>query len=468
MATESGGTDLPTPEDNNMDVGSEHALDTRKRELERTSTSTSTGSVWIEERPRKIHATSTNPETRIKSVILNEIMPAYEKEHELSLTVPEKQMMIDFAYETHTKLKKRENSDVSLAIKLDNVFKALSQRIDALETAQKAEIQKGNVQLTAIDVQCKKLVEQTVPSEAEETYSKICARISPTSANDGFQPPAKKVYGATQQINVPVETKNRFAVLEIEDNHKVKTDDEFNGFKKHLSRSLQGKKIRISKVVKTKAGNVSLEFRDDSAKQQAEQILLKDPPMYTKLRPSKTPVPMTHIAIRGVPVELDEAELRNQLRNNNDGFTILKKPEAALKTGGEFVKPRQRTRTWKLSIPRCDDARKIVKQSYLYIDLESLSVELWAPGPRRCTTCFSTEHLANKPTKCNNMICNICADHHPAKDCQKTKSEDQFKCYVCAMLRSNHNHRATVKDCPVLRKEKLDEVKKAAEFLHHV
>ena len=404
---------------------------------------------------KKITVRTADNETKIRTIILNEVMTQHDKEQKLS--IHEKQTLIEFAYKAHIHLLQRENSDVSLSVKIDNGFKALSRRIDALERSQKAEMEKGHEHLTVIDTRCKNLEVQTIPSEAQQTYAKICARVNPPTSTDKVKP-------IVQTVNV--ETKNRFAVLEIEDDWKVKDDADLNGFKKILAKSFHGKKVKIEKVIKTKSGNVSLEFPDDAEKVKAEEILKREAPHHSTLRETKKNEPMTHIALRGVPVYVDETMLRNQLRSNNDEYTIFKKPETALRAGGEILKPNQKTRTWKLSIPRSNDARKMVRQGWLLMDLEAITVELWSPGPRRCTACFSTSHLVNKPNRCKDIICNICADRHPTKECKKSKSEESFKCFVCAMQRLNNNHRATVKDCPVLKKEMLEEAKKAADFLH--
>ena len=371
-----------------------------------------------------------------------------------------KNLLIKFGVAAHKYIEPRFQgtmrslTDVSSLRKMVHEgFQAMTTRLDKLENAQKTELQKGNVQLSAIDEHCKKLVKQTVPSEAEKTYLQITKKVLPRKEKDSTEP----------RVEQAIETKNRFLVLETEEDWKVKTDDHLKKAKNEIRNVFKGQNVRTQRILKTTAGNISIEFDDQMNQEKAENVLRANTPIHMQLRRKREQ--LTHLAMRGVPSELNEDELRAELQDKNaDDFPIFNEPtKYTIRTGTE--RTNRRTRTWKLSVPR-EEAVRMVRQKRLFLEIESVFVELWAPGHKRCTSCFSTNHKANFPTRCQNMRCNICAGSHKNSDCTKIDRKEHHKCYVCVMNRMASNHCATTKECPILGKEALLEAKKATADLY--
>ena len=102
----------------------------------------------------------------------------------------------------------------------------------------------------------------------------------------------------------------------------------------------------------------------------------------------------------------------------------------------------------------------------MQLDLETVKVEMWSPGHQRCINCFSAEHKVNRPVQCDKVTCNTCAGSHKVNQCDKFDRPDLFKCIVCIVARKDSRHKATVKDCPILKEEALREMEKAARTLH--
>ena len=394
---------------------------------------------------------------RTRLIIKHEVLSKFEAARELDEAT--KEIMVDFALQSYQHLNERENDEASLSVKMEKGFRSLDRdvkmlvdRISSLEKAQNEVNKTGTDKITKIDERCRLLQEATIPSEAEKTFAEITKKVLPKKQSETTKP----------RVEQAVETKNRFIVLETEDNWKVQSEDDLKLAKKEIAKVFKGEKIRTQRIVKTGAGNISIEFDDKQNQDKAVQMLQRKTPIHMQLRNARDQ--LTHLAMRGVPTELTEKDIQAQLQENNEDFPIFNDPRNyTLKTGDRTLN--RSTRTWKLSVPR-EDAVRMVRQKRLFLDIESVLIVLWAPGHKRCTTCFSTEHKANYPRKCQKLVCNMCAGFHMARDCTKINKVEDHKCYVCAFNKLNANHCATTRDCPILGKEAISEAKKATAALY--
>ena len=390
-------------------------------------------------------------ESRLKAIIRKEVLPGYEN---IACDAKVRNILVQFAYDSYKVLQRNENEQDSISAKIDRVFQALLTRIEVLENAQTREMKKGTEQIAKISEKCEIVQKAVVPSEAAATYAEMALKIKPKNAdNDAL---------SVSKPKSEIPTSNRFSVLEIETAHKTQNDDDIRRIKKHVARSFRESGIKVEKFFKNTKGNVSIEYKEKEDQRKAEDILKRHAPMHTKLKIPKEQT--TDLALRGVPIEILEDDLKVQLQYNNLDIPFFEKKDCyTVKTAKDLPKPGTSARTWKVTVPR-DIAASIARKKRLHIDLQSVRVELWSPGPKRCFNCFSVQHVK---AKCNNnVICSICADHHNTKDCRKRDKEDEFQCYVCAMLRKPSGHRATVKDCPVLHQEALNEIEKATNALY--
>ena len=150
-----------------------------------------------------------------------------------------------------------------------------------------------------------------------------------------------------------------------------------------------------------------------------------------------------------------------------NGFSVCADKDACkLKKFGDDNQ-RRKTATWKMSVPK-ETAKELLKEdSRIFLGMKSIKVDLWSPGHKRCVRCFSNNHKANNLEACKKTICNLCAGDHEAKECRKKDRPDQHKCYVCEVnQKSDYKHQATVRDCPILRKEAEEEATKATAHIY--
>ena len=407
--------------------------------------------------PEPIRPTPIDFEQRIKRIIKHEVLNKFEAAREVDDAT--KEMMVEFAFEAFQHINERENDETSISVKMEKGFKSLNtdmkmlvDRIASLEKVQAEGNKKGSDEISKVDERCRQLQEATIPSEAAKTFAQITKKVLPKKQNDTVDP----------RVESAIVTKNRFLVLETEENWKVQSDQDLKAAKKEIAKVFKGEKIRTQRIVKTGAGNISIEFDDKLNQDKAVQMFQTKSPIHMQLRFAREQ--LTHLAMRGVPTDLTEKDLQAQLQENNEDFPIFDDPRKyTLKTGDRTMN--RSTRTWKLSVPR-EVAVRMVRQKRLFLDIESVLVDLWAPGHKRCTSCFSTEHKANYPRKCQKMICNICAGYHMARECSKINKVEDHKCYMCAFNKLDANHCATTRDCPLLGKEAITEAKKATAALY--
>ena len=406
---------------------------------------------------QKTHLTKTvNEETRIKAMIMNEVMHGYNKDNQLST---EQQMeMVDFAYKTHVHLMNRENTDVCLALKIESGFKQtekslkdMMKRIEVLERSQKEEGRKGSAKLGQIAEKCEEVRKATVPSAAEKMWSTVAKKFCPKKNQEDLE----------KERNESVPTSNRYSVLEVEGG-TVKDDSEVDVIRQEMYNRFKEEKIKVERIGKTKAGNVYVNYKNRTEQEKGDRILTAYPIDHTKVRPQVDR--SAHLALRGVPRYLKEDEIRDQMSEFN-GFDVFLDTEACILK--EFGDNSRYNKTWKATVPK-DVARELLHEDCkIFLGMKAVTTELWYPGHRRCVNCFSPNHKANGPKKCLLMICNICSGEHHAKDCRKKERVNQHKCYVCAVNQKEEvNHIATVRDCPILKKEAEEEARKATSYIY--
>ena len=262
-----------------------------------------------------IRTKTSSEETRTKSIILNEVMATYDKENNIG--VLERKQMIDFAYHTFNYLKSKGNDEVSLSVKIDNGFRNLAKRIDALEQAQKAELEKGNDQIKKIEESCNQVKEATVPSKSEMTYARLVAKSIQKSSTPVSSPEKPAVSTPEKPA---IKTSNRFTVLEVEEGITLQEKD-LATVQRELSVRFKRDKVKIEKMGKTKNGNIFLHYKDVAEQNKAEKILQAQPIAHTKIR--QQPVRAAQLALRGVPYHLTEDDLRQQLSDYNEEFNTF-------------------------------------------------------------------------------------------------------------------------------------------------
>ena len=150
---------------------------------------------------------------RTRLIIKHEILSKFEAARELDEAT--KEIMVDFALQSYQHLNERENDEASLSVKMEKGFRSLDRdvkmlvdRISSLEKAQNEVNKTGTDKITKIDERCRLLQEATIPSEAEKTFAEITKKVLPKKQSETTKP----------RVEQAVETKNRFIVLETEDN----------------------------------------------------------------------------------------------------------------------------------------------------------------------------------------------------------------------------------------------------------
>ena len=190
-------------------------------------------------------------------------------------------------------------------------------------------------------------------------------------------------------------------------------------------------------------------------------MLRSDPIPRANIRSSTTKI--VNLAVRGVPVELEEEEVKEQIKVNNEG--ALEGVQWSLLAGSQQTRRAQKTRSYKLTVPK-QVAALLLNDGRLFLDMMTVSVEIWSPGHQRCLNCFAADHKAKYPKECSDIVCNTCAGSHRVSQCDKIDRPDLHKCVVCTKARKAHHHRASVRECPILKEEALKEMKKAAKSIH--
>ena len=239
----------------------------------------------------------------------------------------------------------------------------------------------------------------------------------------------------------------KYTVLELEN----KVDDEsFITVRSKLTKQLLKKQARVEKIVKTSTGNVALQYDTVEQQQNVERILQDEPIAPLKIRSSKNrPV---SIALRGITREMTKDEVKKSLALENREHTFFRNaPSWDL----QLIEPSDRRSRYQLGkiTTSLQSARLLMNKPKIYLDSMAVNAELWKPGHRRCNKCLKPGHVA---ARCTEVKCHVCGGNHTAVQCSR-KDSGEAKCIVCLREKKSSNHRATIKECPILMTEQLEE-----------
>ena len=283
-------------------------------------------------------------------------------------------------------------------------------------------------------------------SPAKKTYASMVTKLSTLKPEETIQPQKTELKDETQA--------KKYTVIEMPE--KVDNDG-FQLVKAKLSKTLKGQQVRVDRIVKTSSGNVSLEFPTCDAQRKVETILSRQPMPGVKLRSSS--VKQASVALRGIPHGLSVEEVKNQLIEENPdhpfGFVgtnwNLRLVQSTERKG--------RYQLGKITAPIAQIKQMLDSKVKIYLELTALKAELWKPGHSRCNKCFRSGHVSNACS--HGVSCAVCGDNHSVSMCDKIDRPDMMSCIVCVRNRAqNHKHKASLKDCPILHEEAMQEYKK--------
>ena len=408
------------------------------------------------ETAKKPRSVKVGPERRIQLMIEHEVFRDFQFPEKP--TPSTKKLLLDFAYAAVAHITVcQEQANNMLADQVAKGFDALNKRIEVLERRGEKQFE-GVTQveqsIKKIESSCAAVTKEAVnalPNTSSMQYAKAAARI----LGDG-----KDVTTIARESKV----KQGPGYIVLEQESKIRDPDDVKRVKKKLANKFRGKQIQVDNLVVTKNGNVSLEFPNRDEQKKAEQLLANN--SIRGMTPRSSMEKNTHLALRSVPVEMTIEEIKDELVANNHHEVFKTNKWQVFETSTQTL-PNQRFKTVKLIVPeQC--ATAILREERLLFDWKSVKVEMWSPGHKRCTNCFSNKHRANNNTnqQCMEIVCNTCGGDHRATQCRIT-NKAKFFCIVCNKARqSNFNHRAVIKECPILKDEALNEARKAAEAIH--
>ena len=351
-------------------------------------------------------------------------------------------LMLRFGVDVYKHISEKEavNSVQLLATQMKEGFALVQQKIDYLH---------GQVR----GIEEAKHEEKS--KEAEKTsYANMAKKLGTMKPKDEIEPKSTELEDPT--------IAKKFTVIELQE--KV-DDDGFQVVRSRLAKKLQGKQVRVDKILKTSKGNVSLEFPTIDDQKKVEQILRDSKAPGTNIRSST--VKQVAIALRGIPSYLSVDDVKAHLVEwnpdhpfkfgLNEGWTL------------KLVQPadkRSRFQIGKIIAP-VDRARTLVNGNWkVYVALSALKVEIWKPNHSRCVKCFHSGHMASQCI--GETTCVICGGVHAKDTCPKKDSPDLLACVVCVRAqKKDFKLTATTKDCPILLEEQLTEYKKVFNYIHH-
>ena len=239
-------------------------------------------------------------------------------------------------------------------------------------------------------------------------------------------------------------------------------EDGFIEVRNKLTRKLKNRKIRVERIVKTGPGNVALEFENAAQQLKVEEILRAEPLNGSKLRSSSSNT--VAVALRGIPKELTKDEVERQLKEENPDHPVFQTSDWELKLLDQSVQG-TKYKIGKLTTS-LNSARIILKNPKIYLEWITLKADLWKPNHRRYSNCFETGHIG---AKCNGRVrCSVCSGPHKADQCtSKRDHPDCAQCIVCLRAKQKADHQATLKECPILMKEQMDQFSKVYNNVYY-
>ena len=349
---------------------------------------------------------------------------------EVKLDAKTKELLIKFGAQSYKYIAEKEmlSSIAQLSNEMKAGFAAVNERLGKLETKEQPE-----------------------NASAKLTYANMVTKLTTLKPEQTIE--AKKI-----ELEDETQAK-KYTVIEMTE--KV-DDDGFQLVKSKLSRKLKGQHVRVDRILKTSSGNVSLEFPTCDAQKKVENILNRDPLPGVKLRSSS--IKQASVAIRGIPIGLSVEEVKSQLKEENPDHPFGFEGTNWNLRLVQSVEWKGRFQLGKITAP-ISQVKHLLDNKKVYLEFTALKVDLWKPGHSRCNKCFRTGHVASS---CNGDVsCVVCGGNHSMSMCDKRDRPDMMCCIVCVRTQQkNHRHKATLKDCPILHEESMQEYKKVFNQIH--
>ena len=361
----------------------------------------------------------------------------------VQISAETRELLLRFGVQVYKRISEKEavSSVQLLAAKMQEGFDVVQQKLDYLH-GQVREIEESK--------------NEEKNKEAEKTsYANMAKKLVTMKPKD------EQIQPKSTELEDPTVAK-KFTVIELQE--KV-DDDGFQIVRSRLTKKLQGKQVRVDKILKTSKGNVSLEFPTVDDQRRVEKILHESKAEGTNIRSST--VKQVAVALRGIPSYLSVEDVKAHLVEWNpdhpfrfdltEGWTL------------KLLQPADKRSRYQLGkiIAPVNRARTLINSGWkVYVALTALKVEIWRPNHSRCAKCLQSGHMA---AQCiGETICVICGGTHAKDTCPKKDRPDSLACVVCVReQKRDFKHSATTKDCPILFEEQMMEYKKVFNYVHH-
>ena len=238
-----------------------------------------------------------------------------------------------------------------------------------------------------------------------------------------------------------------------------------------LSRKQRRLKFGVNNIHVTKAKNLAISFKSTEEQQRFTDEIRRNPIQGAEIRSSgDKPV---HFAVRGVPAVYAMDELEEELREMNarhpymklvnDGIETLTLRDARSEKQTEVDTRMYKTVKLTTSMKY---AKILLDNEYLQLLWKRVQVTVWKTN-ERCGKCLEKNHRA---INCDKYVCKHCGEGHLSYMCRNRNKPENQKCVVCLRAGKNHNHRAEVGACPILKEEAMDSVERTVATImanHH-
>ena len=239
-------------------------------------------------------------------------------------------------------------------------------------------------------------------------------------------------------------------------------DSTFTVFKSRLTKKFLKKQARVEKIVRTSTGNVAIQYDCIDQQQKVEAILREEPIDAARVRSSKNK--SISIALKGISKDWNVEDVKQSLVNENRDHQFFRQAQSWDLRLIDPIDGRSRYKMGKITTS-LQSARILMNNPKIYLDSMAINAELWKPNHRRCHNCFKPNHVA---AKCSDAVkCSSCGGDHAAAQCTKKNAPKcEAKCIVCLRENKTANHRASIKECPVLMDEQMEEFRKIFHFMN--
>ena len=357
-------------------------------------------------------------------------------ETDCPITAKTREVMIRFGVELNKHLIdeiQNVNSMVQLRLLVVDGFDTITKRLEKLENSKSEDKPK------------------LAESSARSTYSDMLKKRSEVLPASAEVPPPAAIEDDNKAKN--------FTVLEFQE----KVDDRsFTVFRSKLTKQLLKKQARVEKIVRTSTGNVAIQYDSIDQQQKVESILRDEPIDAARVRSSKNK--SVSIALKGISKEWNVEDVKRKLANENRDHQFFRQAQSWDLRLIDPIDGRSRYKMGKITTS-LQSARILMNNPKIYLDSMAVNAELWKPNHRRCHNCFKPNHVA---AKCSDSVkCPSCGGDHAAAQCAKKNAPKcEAKCIVCLRENKAANHRASIKECPILMDEQMEEFRKIFHFMN--